>query len=349
VSHSIPASGPAWTIPLASDGVEEQRPWYRRDWITMVAGLALIATANYLVFEIVLHVLGWHPTNPGTHLTYEARLLSGISATAAWVAWRAHASERELMDALARERAREAARSLEVWRTEQAEGLAAFARVLAHELRGPLHGLTLHAIVLQRAAQRLEAPGDAVVRPAADVIEGEARRMGALVDDYLAYAKTADVALVRDVVALDVVASEAVEARRVAFASRGVTVTVEAASPVPPVSGDRARLADAVERVLEHALAAAPPGGHVDVSLETEGGQVVLVVTDDGPGFADPKAVFRPFFTSGASWLGPGRSGFGFAVVRDIVRAHRGEIAARNVEGHGGARVEIRLPRGVVR
>jgi signal transduction histidine kinase len=63
----------------------------------------------------------------------------------------------------------------------------------------------------------------------------------------------------------------------------------------------------------------------------------------------DPNAVFRPFFTSTASWSAVGWSGFGFAVVRDIVRAHRGEVAARNVGEHGGARVEIRLPRGDAR
>jgi signal transduction histidine kinase len=113
---------------------------------------------------------------------------------------------------------------------------------------------------------------------------------------------------------------------------------------VPTVRGDRARLAQALEYVIRHALAAVRTGGHVDVALETVGAQVVLSVTDDGPGFADPKAVFRPFFTSTASW-----SGFGFALVRDIVRAHRGEVAARNVGEHGGGRVEMRLPRGDVR
>jgi signal transduction histidine kinase len=69
------------------------------------------------------------------------------------------------------------------------------------------------------------------------------------------------------------------------------------------------------------------------VSGNVEGGRVHLVVSDTGPGFAQPGRVFE----SGDS------IGLGLSVCYGIVHEHGGEISAFNLHPHGAA-VAVELP-----
>jgi signal transduction histidine kinase len=313
-------------------------PWYKRSSASVVAGLAGIVAVILGGGELLMHALGVHPSDPVVHRAYDTRDLLVMTATAVWVGWRAHRAEQELVAARERARRHETALAEERWRIEQAEGLAAFSRMLAHELKSPLHAILLHGTVVERAAPSIPGLEGERVRAAARVIHEETGRMRELLDDYLDYGKDEGVRLDSQPLSLDAVASDAVAARRAALSERGLSVVVRAEAPVPPIHGDRSRLMRVIHHLIQHAIDVLPRGSHLDFDVELEEGQVVLRVTDDGPGFPEPDAVFRPFFTAGIHG-----TGLGFAVVRDIVRAHRGEVAARNV-GARGARVEIRLP-----
>jgi len=72
------------------------------------------------------------------------------------------------------------------------------------------------------------------------------------------------------------------------------------------------------------------------------------VVEDRGPGVADTnrERIFEPFYrgrTAGATLEG---SGLGLAIVRQIARAHGGDVAFTPVEGGGGSRFTVTLPIG---
>jgi len=76
------------------------------------------------------------------------------------------------------------------------------------------------------------------------------------------------------------------------------------------------------------------------MAVTGEGGQVRLVVSDNGPGIAaDEQArVFEPFFTTKADGMG-----MGLALARSIVENHGGQIVVGDADG-GGTRIEVRLP-----
>ena len=107
----------------------------------------------------------------------------------------------------------------------------------------------------------------------------------------------------------------------------------------------------AVERIMANlitnALAASPPGGHVWLSATSDGtgADVVLSVTDDGPGFPPGAAAraFERFFRADPARAGQG-SGLGLAIVREFAVAHGGTAHAENVAPRG-ARVSVVLPR----
>jgi signal transduction histidine kinase len=79
------------------------------------------------------------------------------------------------------------------------------------------------------------------------------------------------------------------------------------------------------------------------IRAEVVGDEVVLRVTDDGPGVpaADRDRLFEPFFTSRRE---TGGTGLGLSIARSLLAASHGRIGL--VETAAGAGFEVALPRG---
>jgi signal transduction histidine kinase len=109
------------------------------------------------------------------------------------------------------------------------------------------------------------------------------------------------------------------------------------------VAGVQSALRRVVGALLDNAIGHTPPGGHVQVALRRDGGQVELVVRDDGVGL-DPDDTERIFqrFTRGTTGEGR-RFGLGLALVREVVESHGGTIEAAGRPGDG-ATFTVRLP-----
>ena len=74
------------------------------------------------------------------------------------------------------------------------------------------------------------------------------------------------------------------------------------------------------------------------LAARREAGQVIVEVTDDGPGIAEElrERMFEPFVSGGTG------SGLGLALVAEVLESHGGEIAA--MPSDRGARFRIALP-----
>ncbi|MFC7582825.1 ATP-binding protein [Nonomuraea antimicrobica] len=100
-------------------------------------------------------------------------------------------------------------------------------------------------------------------------------------------------------------------------------------------------------RVLDNLLANAQrhASSAVVVSVERDGGEAVLAVTDDGPGVApaNRERIFERFVRLDDSRRrDPNGSGLGLAISRDIARTHRGTLKVE--DSPQGARFALRLP-----
>jgi two-component system CitB family sensor kinase len=103
-----------------------------------------------------------------------------------------------------------------------------------------------------------------------------------------------------------------------------------------------AMLGNLIDNALESASAGGG-GGHVDVALHVEGGELVIAIHDSGPG-VDPaltEEIFRDGFTTKVARGGQHKRGLGLALVSQEVRRRRGTIDVENVDG---ALFTVRIP-----
>jgi signal transduction histidine kinase len=102
-----------------------------------------------------------------------------------------------------------------------------------------------------------------------------------------------------------------------------------------------------LRNLLANAAKFTDPGGHIRLSAEAEGGQVVLRVRDNGRGIA-PDLLPRVFdlFQQGGDPCGNDRVGLGLglALVKTLVERHGGSVAACSDGPGTGAEFVVRLP-----
>ena len=109
------------------------------------------------------------------------------------------------------------------------------------------------------------------------------------------------------------------------------------------VHGDRDLLAQMLSNLLTNAIRHASAPADISLTVTAENGQVVLIVTDSGPGIPveERERVFRRLYRLERSRTTEG-SGLGLSMVAAIVELHRGKI--RLQDNGPGLRVVVTLP-----
>lgn len=111
--------------------------------------------------------------------------------------------------------------------------------------------------------------------------------------------------------------------------------------------GDAAKIRVVLDNLLSNAIKFSPPGGVITMGLRATGGELIVDVTDQGPGIApaDRPHVFEPFYQGRVESLGPVKgSGLGLSIVREHVMAHGGSAEILGGDGAPGSHFCVRLP-----
>lgn len=123
---------------------------------------------------------------------------------------------------------------------------------------------------------------------------------------------------------------------------RGLTLRVD---PESRLDDDGDELVTILGNLVDNAADATGHGGTVDVRIDqSDGGEVRVLVADDGPGVPveQRRLIFSAGFTSKAASQGAGR-GIGLALVHRIVQRRGGRVTVRD-SASGGAEFEVVLP-----
>ncbi|MBL0422089.1 HAMP domain-containing histidine kinase [Ramlibacter sp. AW1] len=218
-----------------------------------------------------------------------------------------------------------------------------FIATLGHELRNPLAPVRYAAKLLHRSE-------DPAVRRAATIIDRQVDGMAALLDKLLDVSRISHglVELKRESVDLRELVQAAAEDARPWADSTGLQLTVEAPDAAIMVSGDRVRLKQVLDNLLNNAIKFTSGGGHVRLALDMDGGIARLRVADDGIGIPAEMLtrIFEPLVQvrAGSSGNHPGGLGIGLALVRNVMALHGGDIRAESAGHQKGATFILSLP-----
>jgi signal transduction histidine kinase len=219
---------------------------------------------------------------------------------------------------------------------------ADFVSLVSHELRSPMAAVIGAARTLQGRWRELTPEQR---QSFLGLIGDETSRLATLIDDVLDTSRIeagtfsftfSDVdlgELLRDVVAAAEVAQDEVE----------LTADVGA---LPPVRGDRERLRQVIQNLVDNAVKYSSAGGVVRVSAMADDGQVLIDVEDRGPGIApeDQQLIFEKFGRSSGGTAKPG-TGLGLFIARSIAEAHGGSLDVESVPQRGSV-FRLELPAG---
>lgn len=202
---------------------------------------------------------------------------------------------------------------------------------IAHEIRNPV---TMIASSLKMAEKH--EPGSAIRLEMFNIATEEAKRLETLTTDFLAFARTKEPDLKPVLVnqTLDYIASLA-KARLV---EKGLTLEVQC-DPELSFMMDESLMQQALLNLLTNAINAASPIGKIVLgALKQEEGSIIFL---ENEGYAIPEdiapRIFEPFFTNGEKG-----TGLGLSIVRNIARAHGGDVFLAANE-NGKVRFEIRF------
>jgi two-component system heavy metal sensor histidine kinase CusS len=211
----------------------------------------------------------------------------------------------------------------------------------AHELRSPL--TTLYG-ELSHALRRSREPAE-YERAIREALESTAR-LRRMAEDLLAVARMGgDSEAPTEPVALVEVADEALALVR-DEAERGA-VTVVRDGPDARVLGRAPDLVRLVRNLLENAIRHSPAGSRVTLRCRSTDDRVELRVIDEGPGVpeGERERIFEAFYRGARERAtGDGGTGLGLTIVREIARAHGGDIRLDAGDGPGAA-FTLSLPR----
>jgi len=328
---ALPRSGPPVAIVAVSLPVSGLARALLHTTLTFLAGLALAVGSAWLGG----HLLATRITRPlealrrGAAEVASGNLAARVDTPASGEVAELVAAFNGMTSDLARVTARAAA----------AERVAAWrevARRLAHEVKNPLTPVAMSVATLREAHARRSPQFDEIFEEATGAIGEEVRRLARIVDEFGRFARlpAPEPALLEG--------GELVGAFLALYPAGppGVALVREVAAGLPAVRADRDQILQVLHNLLRNAFEAVGHGGTVRVAARGDGAELVVAVSDDGPGIAagDLPRIFEPYFSTKQAG-----TGLGLAISERIVREHGGRLGVRSEPGRGTT-FELSLP-----
>lgn len=216
-----------------------------------------------------------------------------------------------------------------------------FVRHMSHELKTPLANIREStSLLLDDAVGSLGTPQREVV----SIIDSSSRRLHRLVDNLINFARWQEQrAVAMTTFDLAKLIDGQIKEQQMLVLSRKLALVVNR-PPRLMVRADSERMTTLIANVLSNAIKFSPEGGEITFAVTVDDGDVVIDVTDSGPGIPEGirEQIFEPFVQGEHTAGHYEGTGIGLSLVRSCLEAHHGEggfLAAQQ-----GAHFRARLP-----
>ena len=210
-----------------------------------------------------------------------------------------------------------------------------FFQNVSHELRTPLHGILSYAR-LGKTLKVKETP-EKVSKYFHNINESGERLM-AMLDSILDLAKleSGNISFNFQKTNINSIISKVKNELDAAFAEKNIELVIETPEEELVVIIDSEMITRVFRNLLGNALKMSPSGSLVKVELEKTESDIIIKVTDEGPGIPAEEFnnIFDKFIQVGEGKR-KGGTGLGLPICREIIHAHNGSIAAKNAPKKG--------------
>ncbi|MBI5934950.1 MAG: PAS domain S-box protein [Chloroflexi bacterium] len=210
-----------------------------------------------------------------------------------------------------------------------------FVHTVSHDLRSPLTSVLGYAELIGRTGPLNDHQREFMGR-----LQASIQNITALVNDLLDLGRLeAGFDTRREIIQLENILGYTVDLLGGQISAHGLNVKFHAAPNLPALKANPLRLRQMLDNLIGNAIKYSHQGGEVTIELSAEDGQVILQVSDNGPGIsqADQPHIFEKFFRGENVPEGVAGSGLGLAIVKSIVDSHQGRIWVESTLGQGSS------------
>jgi PAS domain S-box-containing protein len=220
---------------------------------------------------------------------------------------------------------------------ERFMSLGNLASGLHHEIKNPLTALSIHVQLLEKriADSSARRPVDELI----GVLKSEILRLNGVLDSFRDFASVQRLTL-RPTDVGEILA-ETVRLIGPQAAQQRVDVRLcVPEGPLPCVPLDHDKFKQAILNLVINALEAMPGGGKLSLSVSVGDGELVVGISDTGPGIAPEiqQDLFKPYFSTKARG-----TGMGLALAEKVISQHEARITFQT--GALGTTFSIAIPR----
>jgi two-component system phosphate regulon sensor histidine kinase PhoR len=206
---------------------------------------------------------------------------------------------------------------------------------VSHDLRSPLTSVIGYSELVERVGPLNENQREFIRR-----IQDSLQHITSLINDLLDLGSIeAGMDIRREFVQLEGILRYTLDMLHGQIEAKQLQVHFDVEPGLPALRANPIRLRQVLDNVIGNAIKYSYPQGEIKISIHSEGEQVILQVTDQGPGIpaADQPHIFDKFYRATNIESDVEGSGLGLAIVKNIVENHQGRIWVESTVGKGSS------------
>ncbi|MEP6895421.1 MAG: ATP-binding protein [Chloroflexota bacterium] len=209
-----------------------------------------------------------------------------------------------------------------------------FIHTVSHDLRSPLTSVIGYTELVERAGSLNDSQHEFLKR-----IQESVQHITSLINDLLELGSIeAGLDIRREYVQVDGILNYTLEMLQGQIKAKHIKVQTEITQALPALRANPVRLRQVLDNVVGNAIKYSHDQGDVSIIMRSEDEQIIIQVTDNGPGIPakDQAHIFDKFYR-GSNISAQAGSGLGLAIVKSIVEAHQGRMWVESTIGKGSS------------